>query len=421
MLDNSLINTILESILKEAMGLNTSSVSSTSLKHALARRMRCLEMDNTLHYVNLIKTSSQELNELIEEVTVHETWFFRDDAPFLALRDYATHFIKKHKDQTLKLLSIPCSTGEEPYSLAMTLIDAGVPSHAFSIDAVDISRRSLALAQKGIFRSHSFRGAQAQQHQRYFSKTKQGYALDKSIKDLVKFHRGNLIHLTSPLTTTTYQVIFCRNLLIYLDTSFHQQTINTFNALLADNGLLVVGHAEAGIFSNSLFTPAPYPKAFAFQKKDTYPLVKLPLGPFSIGAPAAMPPSLPWATDAVANTLTGPKNKTISALEPERSSRHPEPSSCDQAIRACEEQIQTDGSSAEIFYQLATLFEQKSEWQTAITMLKKACYLDPNYLDAIDRLAAIYQRLGDETNYLACLNRGRRIITRLSRPTTEMT
>lgn len=411
MSDNSLINTILESVLKEAMGLNTSSVGPSSLKHALSRRMKSLEMDNTLSYLKLLKTSSLELNELVEEVAVNETWFFRDEAPFIALRDYALSFLKNRKGQTLKLLSIPCSTGEEPYSMAITLIKAGIPPHCFTIDAVDISRRSLAIAQKGVYRSHSFRGPQAQQHQDYFTKSKHGFAIDKTIKDLVRFHRGNLIHLARPLTNTTYQVIFCRNLLIYLDSSFHQQSINTFDSLLADNGLLIIGHAEAGIFSNSCFTPAPYPKAFAFQKKGlNNHLVPVP--------PLLFPAEV---RTSMHQDLTPPQEHDKEETETSytRGQHLPSPGRCEQLIKACEERIQKEGASAAAFYQLATLFEQKREWPTAVKMLKKAIYLDPNDIDAIDMLAAIYQRLGDENNYQACLNRGRRIVTRLSRPPIE--
>jgi chemotaxis protein methyltransferase WspC len=422
--DDSLINTILESILKEAMGLNTSSIGLSSLKHALTRRMRYLGMDSTPHYIKLLKTSNQELNELIEEVTVNETWFFRDEAPFIALRDYAKNFLNKHKGQTLQILSVPCSTGEEPYSIAMTLIEAGIPSHAFTIDAVDISRRSLAIAQKGTYRSHSFRGPHAQKHQSYFTKTNEGYALDQNIKNLVNFHRGNLIHLARPLANTTYQVIFCRNLLIYLDNSFHQQTINTFDSILADNGLLVIGHAEAGILSNSCFTPAPYPKAFAFQKKlqdSRQPLLATRLPPES---KAALHQNLAQDTKAIHSLLDIVQSSLVTSTTQAPFEGYKGKATladeCNRAIRACEDRIRKDGPSSEIFYHLATLFEQKKEWQLAIKMLKKALYLDPNSIDAIDMMAAIYQRLGDDSNYLACLKRGQRIITRLSSPTPEV-
>lgn len=404
--NTTLVNTILESVLKEAMGLNISSIGPSSLKHAIARRMKCLEMDNTLRYINLIKTSPPELNELIEEVAVNETWFFRDEAPFIALRDYAATFFKNHKGQPLKLLSIPCSTGEEPYSMAITLIEAGIPPHSFSIDAVDISRRSLAIAQQGVYRNHSFRGPHAQHHQGYFIKNRQGYALDKTIKGLVRFHRGNLIHLSPHLTKTTYQVIFCRNLLIYLDSSFHRQAIATFNSLLADNGLLFIGHAEAGIFSSSCFTPAHYAKAFAFHKKEQNARSSPPLALTSedIPAPIQKRPELP--TDNQSELLTD---------EFSRAGRLISQDTFEQTIKACEDRIRKLGPSAEAFYQLASAFEQKKDWPTAIKMLKKATYLDPNYIDAIDMLAAIYQRLGDDSSYQACLNRGRRIITRMSK------
>ncbi|MDD5758125.1 MAG: hypothetical protein PHI06_03480 [Desulfobulbaceae bacterium] len=412
--DNSVINTILESILKEAMGLNTSSVSLSSLKHALSRRMRFLEIDNTLYYIKLLKSSHQELNELIEEVTVNETWFFRDEAPFIALRDYAVNFIRKYKGLPLRLLSIPCSTGEEPYSMAITLLEAGIPRHAFTIDAVDISRRSISIAQKGIYRSHSFRGPGAQRHQRYFTKTKDGYSLDQNIKSLVRFHRGNLIHLTRPLANTIYQVIFCRNLLIYLDSSFHQQSINTFDSLLADNGILIIGHAEAGLFSNSRFTPASYPKAFAFEKKKEYDSqLPTPMGSVNPSPPRQAHDLSP--DKGLSTSLSETYEDFPQATHIRFKSGEAQDDQFNRAIRACEDRLQRDGASSEIYYQFATLFEQKKEWRTAIKMLKKAIYLDPNSLDAIDMLAAIYQRLGDDNNYRACLNRGQRIISRLSR------
>ncbi|MBA3014972.1 MAG: hypothetical protein KKD63_10040 [Proteobacteria bacterium] len=406
MSDNSLISLILDSVLKEAMGLNISSIGANSLKHAIGRRMRALEMENTLQYLNLIKKSTPELNELIEEVAVNETWFFRDEAPFIALREYATAFFQQGKNKSLRLLSIPCSTGEEPYSMAMTLIEAGIPAHSFTIDAVDISRRSLEVARQGIYRPNSFRTTYAKRYQGYFSKTRQSYALDKSIKGLIRFHRGNLLHLTPPLTKTTYNVIFCRNLLIYLDSSFHQKAIDTFSALLDDAGLLFIGHAESGIFSHSRFTQAPHPKAFAFYKRpeeSEKKSSKYLSGNASANASAFLfKNSVSYANATITHTPTN---------------RYGELDSLDHQIKAHEDQIQKQGPTAESFYQLATIFEQKNEWKSAISMLKKAIYLDPNSIEAIDMLAAIYQRLGDEANYQSCLNRGRRIITRLAMPT----
>ena len=407
MRDNSLITIILGPVLKKAMGLDISSVGSSSLKHAITRRMRGLEMDNTLQYLTLINSSTHELNELIEEIAVNETWFFRDEAPFTALRNFATTFINNNKGQHLKLLSIPCSTGEEPYSMAIALIEAGISPQAFTIDAVDISRRSLEIAQQALYSDHSFRGPLAQRHQRYFTKTRQGYLLDQTFRGPVRFHHGNLINLDRSLTNTVYQVIFCRNLLIYLDASFHQQAINTFNSLLNDKGVLFIGHAESGVFSNSAFKPAPFPKAFAFRKR---------------ARGNSLPPLAPTPTDSGLAPFSNDDGYPIdfhwrAQIDEQALSRGlPTPDKFDEELHAYEDQIRKNGPSAETFFQIATLFEQRKEWKVAIKMLKKATYLDPNAIGAINLLAAIYQRLGDTNNYQACINRGQRIMSRLATP-----
>jgi chemotaxis protein methyltransferase WspC len=406
--DNTLINIILGPVLKKAMGLDISSVGPSSLKHAIARRMRSIEIDNTLQYLTLINSSTHELSELIEEVAVNETWFFRDEAPFIALRDFVTTFIKTNEGGPIKLLSIPCSTGEEPYSMAISLLEAGISPKSFTIDAVDISRRSLAIAQQALYSNHSFRGSLAQRHQRYFTKTRQGYALDKSIKGLVRFHRGNLINLDNSLADTVYQVIFCRNLLIYLDASFHQQAINTFNSLLDDNGLLFIGHAESGVFSGSCFSPAPFPKAFAFRKKARE---SVPPPPSARQPHRAMTTPFDYDDSYPLN-----RHRTAPVDGHGLSRVLPVPDKFNQDLHDCEDRLRKNGPSPEIFYQLATIFEQKKEWKSAIKMLKKAVYLDPNAIEAIDMLAAIYQRLGDTDNYQACINRGRRIMKRLIIP-----
>lgn len=388
MQDASPLTAILESVLKESMGLNISSMGTSVIKHAINRRMRTLGIDNNFQYLQKIKTSVVELHELIDEVAVNETWFFRDEAPFLALGEYAAGFTRHKKGQVLRLLSIPCSSGEEPYSMAITLLEAGLTAASFVIDAVDISRQSLNRAREGVYRGNSFRSPLAQRYQRYFTKTRQGYALDPAVKALVRFHRGNLIHLNRTLASAAYQVVFCRNLLIYLDASFHQQAINTFEALLADDGLLFVGHAEAGIFSGSRFVQAPYPKAFAFHKRgQTPPLAQTPADPGADGKEAQS-----WGLSA-------------SFVETERR---------DLEIERHEELLRLNGPSAELFLKLAAIFETRKDWGSTIKMLKKAIYLDPNSIEAVDMLAAIYQRLGDEKNYQACLNRGRRIVNRMT-------
>ena len=135
----------IEDLLRKTIGLKITSIGKANLERSIQRRMKSLAIDDKDAYIKKLKASSLELKELIEEVVVPETWFFRDSEPFKAMIQYLiTRWAPKHAHDPFKILSIPCSTGEEPYSLAISLLSAGWPPEKFSIHAVDISHRSIA-------------------------------------------------------------------------------------------------------------------------------------------------------------------------------------------------------------------------------------------------------------------------------------
>src|SRR6266446_6784075 len=110
-------------------------------------------------FAERLENSSEDLQALVEQIVVPETWFFRDVQPFRFVgRWVATEAARSGPERVFRVLSIPCSTGEEPYSIAMSLLDRGVPAGSFTIDAADVSRRSLAHARAGRYGKRSFRG-----------------------------------------------------------------------------------------------------------------------------------------------------------------------------------------------------------------------------------------------------------------------
>src|SRR5882757_9223554 len=158
-----------EALLKQAMGLDAASIGASAIEHAV--------------------------QALIETVVVPETWFFRDREAFAALarmafeewlRTRAEHM--QHMQDTqdmMRLLSLPCSTGEEPYSMAMALLDAGFPANRSHIDAVDISARALAHARRAVYGRNSFRGDRLDFRERYFEATAQGLHLSDVVQQQV--------------------------------------------------------------------------------------------------------------------------------------------------------------------------------------------------------------------------------------------
>jgi chemotaxis protein methyltransferase WspC len=173
----------------------------------------------------------------------------------------------KNKNNRLHALSVPCSTGEEPYSMAMMFLDAGLPNDRFSIDAVDISNKGLSKAKQGIYGQESFRNQDMLPFRdRYFTSIADGYQIDSSVKKTVRFVRGNLLNDKILSDAEPYDIIFCRNLLIYLTPSAIKNVISVLDRLLVETGILFVGHAERPLFQTSEFTPITNPGVFAYYR-----------------------------------------------------------------------------------------------------------------------------------------------------------
>src|SRR5262245_49526672 len=185
----------IEQMLRERMGLDATSIGSTVIHRTVRLRMKSLGFKRVEDYQKLLESSDDEWNELVESVIVSETWFFRDGEPFAAMvRLVRDEWVPMHPSGKLRLLSIPCSSGEEPYSLVMALQDAGITPNRFEVDAIDISPRVLAKAKRGLYGKNSFRGKSLAFRARHFQNTADGFELSPVIKDCVHFFQGNILN-----------------------------------------------------------------------------------------------------------------------------------------------------------------------------------------------------------------------------------
>ena len=183
----------IENLLKETMGLNVASIGSPAVARAVQERLSACHLPDLGAYWNRIRASESELQQLVETVVVPETWFFRDRESFTVLaRLVRDEWLSGPRQDPVRLLSLPCSTGEEPYSMAMALLDAGVPADRFHIDAVDISARVLSQAGRGMYGRNSFRGQDLAFRDRHFRATADGYRLSEAVCQQVRFQQGNL-------------------------------------------------------------------------------------------------------------------------------------------------------------------------------------------------------------------------------------
>ena len=407
----------IEHLLRKTIGLNSESIGSISIQRAVWLRMRSLGLGRLEDYEHLLERSRAEWNELVESVVVTETWFFRDPAVFAALvRLVLEEWLPAHQAAPLRLLSVPCASGEEPYSLVMALLDAGLAPDRFQIEAVDISARALARAERGVYGKNSFRGKDVAFRDRYFQPSKEGFVLDPAVRNRVRFYRGNLVSDDFLPRRASYDFIFCRNLLIYFDGPTQRRAIERIQRLLAPSGVLFVGPVEQPIVLNHGFVSSNIPKASACRRAGHAVrrprLARLPKRP---PIPAGPPPNgvfqpRPPASARLEFPPAG-RPAPSTQLDLETARRLADAGHLNEAAKICETHLRQSRVSAQAHYLLGLVRDASGD-ASAIDCYRKALYLEPNHYESLLQMALLLQKNGDSARARAFRNRAQRIKTK---------
>lgn len=393
----------IEALLKEAMGLHAASIGSASVERAVRVRLAACGARTIDDYWHRLKGSRAELQELIEVVVVPETWFSRDREAFAELTRVAREEWRPSRPGAVRrLLSVPCSTGEEPYSMAMALFDAEFSTERFVIDALDISERSLAQARGGVYGKNSFRGSDLAFRDRYFEPADDGHRVKDVVRRAVRFQRGNVLAADFLSGVEPYDAIFCRNLLIYFDEPTQDRTIAKLCRMLTDQGLLFVGPAESSTLLDHDLVSAKVPLAFAFRRMPRRTAAQPSQPPAAHGAALAAAPKLNGHAAHRNNHAGKPlKQAPTPAPEPIAPDRIDEAFTLanqgrlEEAAALCEEQLRTHGPSAPAFYLMGLICSADGRLSAADRCYRKALYLDQNHHDALVHLALLLEQQGD--------------------------
>jgi len=395
----------IETMLRQKIGLDANSIGSRTIARAVEKRQLACGFSDLTTYFYHLQTSAQELEELIETVVVPETWFFRDNAPFVYLSQYVKTEWLKANSSILRVLSVPCSTGEEPLSIAMTLLDSGLAPAQFSIDAVDISKRALLKAKQALYSERSFRGGDAlQAKQRYFHSLDNKYEVRPFVHNTIKFIQGNLLK-PGFLSEGKYQIIFCRNLLIYLDRAARNQVLEALDHALAPSGLLFVGAAETSQITAKHYTSIRHPFAFAYCKENPaqVPKVKpLTLTPaLNVKAPDAKLP-LPQPPQPVRSSAS-----TSIEIAKQLADR----GQLEEAATLCESYLSANRTDAEAYILLGEIYQGLDRLEQAEQSFLKAIYLNPHAYAALINLALLKEQRGDQVGSEILRQRIQRLLT----------
>jgi chemotaxis protein methyltransferase WspC len=413
------------------MGLDAASIGAAAIERAVRERMAALPAQDPQIYWERLCASEVELQELIEAVVVPETWFFRDREAFVALRNMVHAELNTGPvERTLRVLSLPCATGEEPYSIAMALLDAGVPTSRLQIDAVDISLRVIAYAERAVYGKNSFRGTDLGFRERHFTPVGQSYHLSDAVRQPVHFRQANLFASGAFPEAHIYDFIFCRNVLIYFDRAGQKLAVRLLGRLLKPGGTLFVGPSESPLLLDLGFASAKLPLAFAFRRAPVVPAAtnppaaavharpshslsgqplgrQRPLESRAITHPAVAAPKPPQQRARTAAAMQMSQTTPESLLE--EAQRLADQGKVAEAMQVCQRILTDDGPSARVFYLLGLLHDTASEPAQASAHYRKALYLDPTHREAMLHLAEALIREGATAEAQRLFDRAERI------------
>jgi chemotaxis protein methyltransferase WspC len=251
--------TAIERIVRETIGLDAESIGRGAFERTVRAARSCA--NGCTACAAELRDSPEAREALIEQLVVPETWFFRDREPFVYLVE-AMRGVKRG-GAALRILSAPCSTGEEPYSIAMALLDAGFAPGSFAVDAIEISRRALAVARAASYGPSSFRGERRDEH---FVPSPGGLQVEARVTSAVSFRQANMCDPRCLAGEQPYDAVFCRNLLIYLAPEARQIVLGHLRRLLAPDGIVFTGHAELPAFLGAGFVAIPRRGSFACRR-----------------------------------------------------------------------------------------------------------------------------------------------------------
>ena len=397
--------------------------------------------------------TEEQIHTLSYHLTIGETYFFREAKVFEVLEDDVLTKLIRHRRNTTKYLRIwsaGCCTGEEPYSIAMMLtrILPDIQSWRISILGTDINPQFLKKAQRGVYEPWSFRVTAPAMKERFFTQTKGKYHIDPAIKQMVHFAQMNLVSPQTPhgIMLSSFDIVFCRNVLMYFDRAQAARVSNRLYESLADKGVLVSTPFEVSAIPDKLFERLPFKGAVLLEKRSNLlehfkeessqsPLPS-PYAQLATPAPAEAPETFPrLAAGAAAEPKAVLSESTaevalitaeidvarqakslldadlhadcISLLLPLCSQKSSDAAlthllshaysnqgALSEALRWVDRSIETDKLNHLAYFTRATILQAQGKAKEALASLRQALFLDPEFVVAEFQMASLLLQLG---------------------------
>lgn len=263
---------VFEDYFHRKTGIHLTSSKRYFVTKRLANRIAASGQDGFRNYFAKLRldATQREFQALVNEMTVNETYFFREEHQFRCLvTSILPEFSARRPGRPLRIWSTPCSTGEEPYSIAIYLLEhwPGLADHDVTLIASDIDTNVLSAARRGLYSERAFQDLPEAIRARYFDPPRNGISrISERLLESVEFLKVNLIAPPLRLQQQDIDVVFCRNLLIYFDHTAQQQAVASIASALRPGGYVLLGHSESMSRISGLFKVCRFADGIVYQK-----------------------------------------------------------------------------------------------------------------------------------------------------------
>jgi chemotaxis protein methyltransferase CheR len=263
---------LLRELIRERTGLQLGPEGSRQLERRLRERVEALGLSGFGEYHRLLRFQTDgddELQHVYEAATNSETYFFREDYQLQGFRDEVIPSLaadlQAHRRVTC--WSLGCSTGEEPYSIAMVLLESTLlEGWTIRVYGSDLSRQRLAVARRGVYGESSFRSTSVDRRARFFEQEGESFRVRRTVRGMCTFGFVNLITLHERPKYEQPDAVFCRNVLIYFEPEARRRVIDAVFDLLKPGGYLLLGHAESLLHDTTRFVPVHLERDVVYRK-----------------------------------------------------------------------------------------------------------------------------------------------------------
>jgi chemotaxis protein methyltransferase WspC len=378
--------------LRRRLGLDPESIGEITLNHAIdeaCTTLMCADVDTLLARID---RDERDWQRFVDCMVVPETWLFRSPEQFEDL----TRFVREQLGdrRPLRILSLPCATGEEAYSIAASLLAHGLGPGAFEILGIDVSERAITSAVAARYRSNSARGRSIDTQ--WFERDGEFWVPAPAVRRSVRFRRGNLLQADCFEPDERFDVVFFRNLLIYLDVDARRRALDRIMRVLDRPGLMLAGQAENLAAIDARLQPlAGYgPLSFGHARHPSEPASAQSASPLAVARAAATEANPPTRTRPAA-PRPNPVAAVASAADLITEARQAaDAGQFERARMLCLQLLESQPESASAWLLRGLIAMAQGDLDEAEQALVRAGYLDRDDTEAVHYRIALAERRG---------------------------